>query len=353
VKSWVNHITKRKKAAQKLACSCNAGFDLGWIKTELGIKLPDGKIINDIGAQAMLIDENRRRKPGQKSRTVSTRSAKWCGVEMKDEKALIEAAARIRLQGRGRQEVSSPSCPGATSARTPSRTRARRFCRHEHMRPQIAEHEMDRRVRDLEMQLVPMVHAMRKRGVRINESGLGSSTTQLMGSTRRAAKDIRHHEDAVSRGHRRDSAAVVAHQGLRHARHRRLSRVTDYKEGEAETEFGKNWMRASQHPLAAGHRRGEAVSRGRDEVRRGYLMLLGLQRAHPRQHQPVQDRGRRHALASLLVLRPAAATDAESRPDPVEGWLITERSRSRFAWRSSLSRASCGSRPTTVSRSTG
>ena len=41
---------------------------------------------------------------------------------------------------------------------------------HEHLRPQITRDEMEEAY-DTEMQLVPMVHAMRKRGIRINAVG--------------------------------------------------------------------------------------------------------------------------------------------------------------------------------------
>jgi hypothetical protein len=128
---------------------CNAGYDLGWFNCDWDIELPDGSRIHDVGAQAMLIDENRKALPGQKSAYSLDAIAKWRGVEMKDEKLLREAALDTGTRART-SSGTSPSCPGATSASTPSRTRCSTLLSHESMMPEIDEQELERRVR-LEM----------------------------------------------------------------------------------------------------------------------------------------------------------------------------------------------------------
>jgi hypothetical protein len=66
----------------------NGIYDFGWLRTEGGIAMPPAEHLEEIGAAATLIDENRR------SYSLAALCA-WRGITGKDETLLLQAAAAL------------------------------------------------------------------------------------------------------------------------------------------------------------------------------------------------------------------------------------------------------------------
>ena len=75
----------------------------------------------------------------------------------------------------------------------------------------------------------------------------------------------------------------------------------------------QGWMSNHRALAAAADHDREQVRGRRHQVRRGSHPRARRQRAHPRRDTSVPRRGRRHALVAVLLLRSAAAADAEAR----------------------------------------
>ena len=316
-KKWVAHLLKRKKGQR--AIFCNAGFDLGWLKTEMDLELPDGKFIVDIGAQAMLIDENRKAKKGQKSAYSLDAIAEWCGVEMKDEVALREAAAAYGYKGEDvkRFIAKLPARYVGPYAEQDARST---FLAYEHMDPEIDEQEL-RPAFDLEMGLIPVVHAMRERGVRVNEDRLAQLYDDLMEQHEKALDKIYDiTKMRVSIDEIRQTSWLIKVCDM-HG-------IDEYIKGEdeagkADTEFSKNWMRASEHPLPRAIAEAKQCHEAATKFVQTYLMQSVYNgRIHANINQfKTEDGGTRSHRFSYSD---PPLQQMPSRPDTVEGWVLTE-----------------------------
>lgn len=316
-KKWVAHLYKRK-AGQRLIF-CNAGFDLGWIKTEMGLALPDGKFIHDIGAQAMLIDENRSPKKGQESAYSLDAIAEWCGVEMKNEELLREAAAAYGYKGKDVKRFIArlPARYVAPYAEQDARSTLLSF---EHMIPTIDADEVTTAY-ELEMELIPVVHAMRERGVRVNEDRLWHLNDQLMNQHEVMLKKIYDiTKQRVSIDEIRQTEWLIKTCEM-HGIDEYIKGMDD--EGNADTEFSKNWMRASQHELVRAIAEAKQCHEAATKFVKSYLIdSIYNGRIHANINQfKTEDGGTRSHRFSYSA---PPLQQMPSRPDPVEGWLITE-----------------------------
>jgi DNA polymerase I-like protein with 3'-5' exonuclease and polymerase domains len=319
VKSWVNHIAKRKRLEQKLVFM-NAGFDLGWMKTDLGITIPDGRRIHDIGAQAMLIDENRRAKPGQESAYNLDAICQWRGVEKKDDKLLIEAAAAYGYVGKNVRKYIA-KLPGRYVGPYAEQDARSTFLAWETMVPEIEEQQLTDAY-DLEMELIPVVHAMRERGVRINEDRLAQLYDQLMAQYQQACGkiyDITRMRVTIDELRQRTWLIKVCD----------MHGIDDYIKdeqkdgGEIETEFSKNWMRASQHPLPRAIAEAKQCHEAATKFVQTYLqgsVYNGRIHANINQFRTEDGGTRSHRFS----YSDPPLQQMPSRPDPVEDWKITE-----------------------------
>jgi DNA polymerase I-like protein with 3'-5' exonuclease and polymerase domains len=138
-------------------------YDWGWLRTDLGITMPPSERLEEIGALATLVDENRR------SYSLDSLCA-WRGLPGKDETLLIEAVKAL-----GERISKKKNRPQSHIWRLPARyvgryaevdpvaTRAL----FENLNP-ILDKEGTRDAYRLEIDLLPMVHEMRWRGIRVD-----------------------------------------------------------------------------------------------------------------------------------------------------------------------------------------
>lgn len=154
-------------------CFHSAGYDLGWIRRDLGLDLKSAAI-DDTVAMAVQVDENRN------SYRLDDLCA-WKGVGGKDEALLKEAAAAYDLDPKSGLWRMPARYVGPYAGQDPAATLGLR----EALWPTIlAERTVD--AYQLEMDLVPLVLEMRLRGVRVD-----------VGAAERAIVRIRAKRDEV------------------------------------------------------------------------------------------------------------------------------------------------------------
>jgi DNA polymerase I-like protein with 3'-5' exonuclease and polymerase domains len=172
---WVKHILRRKRGRIKF---CNAGYDLGWFNAELDLELPDGSIIDDVGCQAMMLDENRKAKPGFKSAFSLDGIADWLGIPGKDERLLRDGAHAYGYAGKDVKKFIA-KLPSKYVGPYAEADAVATLLADEIMRPRISDDAMDEAYQT-EMDLVPVIHSMRKRGVRLNVERCAQLGDRLM-----------------------------------------------------------------------------------------------------------------------------------------------------------------------------
>jgi DNA polymerase I-like protein with 3'-5' exonuclease and polymerase domains len=323
-KKWVQHLLRAKKGQRRIFC--NAGYDLGWFNAGeysggLGLELPDYEFINDIGCQAMMIDENRRAKKGQKSAYSLDSIAEWCGVERKDEAMLRDAAFSFGYKGDDVKKylAKMPARYVGPYAEQDARSTLLAF---EKMVPQIEEQDLTGAY-DLEMELIPVVHAMRKRGVRVNEERLDWLENELMKQYQFALNKIYDiTKQRVSIDEIRQKSWLIQACQVHGVDEEEYMRGED-EDGEVETEFSKDWMRASEHPLPRAIAEAKQCHEAATKFVRAYLKNSVYEgRIHANINQfKTEDGGTRSHRFSYSE---PPLQQMPSRPDPVEGWHTTE-----------------------------
>src|SRR5262249_13363745 len=116
---------------------------------------------------------------------------------------------------------------------------------HEIMMPQIEEQESERAYQ-CEVDLIPCVHAMRKKGVRLNEERAALLGDQLMEQYQQVCDkiyEITKMRCSIDEIRSRDWLIKVCQM------HGIDEYLKEDEEGGELAEFKKDWMRASKHPL--------------------------------------------------------------------------------------------------------
>jgi DNA polymerase I-like protein with 3'-5' exonuclease and polymerase domains len=132
----------------------NAPYDVGWGDQDLGVPCPE--LIDDTTCMAYLVDETMREF------NLDALCA-WRGLPGKDERLLREAAAVYGFDPK-REMWKLPARYVAEYAAIDS---VRTLQLKHSLEPEIEKQDL-RAAYQLEMDLLPMVHAMRKRGIRVN-----------------------------------------------------------------------------------------------------------------------------------------------------------------------------------------
>ena len=142
----------------------NGLYDWGWLRTEGGVLMPPGDRIEEIGALATLVDENRHR--------YSLKAlCQWRGLPGKDETLLLEGCAALGLITDKRKKFRPqnhlwrlPARHVGPYAKADAVSTLHLF---EELNP-ILDQQNTRAAYRLECDLLPMVLEMRRRGVRID-----------------------------------------------------------------------------------------------------------------------------------------------------------------------------------------
>ena len=159
VSRWLTDITK-----DNTVVLMNAPYDIGWMNEDLSVPVP--RHVHDIGCQAVMLDESRRPIRDYPKPYSLEAICHWLGVEGKDESLLLQAGNAYGFR---------PQDVKANLWRLPARyvgpygeydPVATLEC-HDIMRPRLIEDGVEAAYQ-LEMDLIPLVHAMRRKGIRID-----------------------------------------------------------------------------------------------------------------------------------------------------------------------------------------
>src|SRR6516162_10017160 len=142
----------------------NGPYDWGWLRADGDILMPPSERLEEIGALATLIDENRF------SYDLAALCA-WRGLPGKDETLLRQAVKACGFK------VSKKNTPQSHIWRLPARyvgpyaeaDAANTLALFENLNP-VLDREGTRAAYRLEVDLLPMVHEMRRRGLRVHQN---------------------------------------------------------------------------------------------------------------------------------------------------------------------------------------
>jgi len=155
----------------------NGLYDWGWLHTEANILMPPSERIDEIGALATIVDENRYRY------SLEALCA-WRGLPGKDETLLHEGCAALGLITNRRKkfrpqpylwQLPAPYVGPYAEADTTSTLQL-----YEDLVP-VLEHEGTHAAYRLEVDLLPMVLEMRRRGIRIDTAAAEQARDLLLG----------------------------------------------------------------------------------------------------------------------------------------------------------------------------
>jgi DNA polymerase I-like protein with 3'-5' exonuclease and polymerase domains len=150
----------------------NGLYDWGWLRAEADIRMPPSERLEEVGALATIVDENRY------SYSLDALCA-WRGLPGKDEAALKEGAAALGLPKRAKPAAHIWQMPAHFVGPYAEQDAASTLALFESLDP-ILEQEGTRAAYRLEIDLLPMVHEMRRRGIRIDVTAAERARDHLL-----------------------------------------------------------------------------------------------------------------------------------------------------------------------------
>jgi DNA polymerase I-like protein with 3'-5' exonuclease and polymerase domains len=251
----------------------NAPFDIGWLSTD-GIEVPFEKI-EDIHAMAVMLDEN------QLSYSLDA-ICRSVGVPGKDERLLREAAAAFGCD----PKAELWKLPARHVGEYAEQDAVSTLMSWELMCERIDEEGL-REAYQLEMDLIPMIMAMRRRGIRINESRAESTMEQL----RKQRDEVL---DQIARQLAWPSFTMDHANSPGH-----LERAFDQEQvGYLRTpktkrgSFKSDWMKDNEHWLPSGVAQARALNDMSEKFIGTYILdAIHVGRVHAEVHQLRDDNG--------------------------------------------------------------
>jgi DNA polymerase-1 len=160
VYQWVrDHV-----AANVRIITQNGLYDWGWLRVEAGIRMPPSERLEEIGALATLIDENRFKYGLDEL-------CKWRGLPGKDEALLLEGIKALGLIANKRKKIIPQGhlwqLPAHYVGPYAEADAGGTLLLHENLNP-ILDQERTRAAYRLECDILPLVLEMRLRGIRID-----------------------------------------------------------------------------------------------------------------------------------------------------------------------------------------
>jgi len=303
---WIEHLFQTKRCV-----FFNAGYDIGWIGAEWNV--PPPRVIHDASAAAFLIDENR-------DDLSLDGCCEWRGVPGKDTQKLRETAVIYGV-------------PAKDAVANIWRFPARYVAEYGEQDPESTQDLMDSlrpelneqgllRAYAYEMRLIPIIRAMRQRGIRIDVDhamrlrddlrARGDRALDLLGShlgLRRAAtlEEIRQR-----------------HWLLRMFEQEGQSYQTEYDEDRDEdvASFNKSWMRRAEHWLPRLIAEAKQCHEVADKFVQSYLLDFAHRgRVHASFNQWKTEQGGTRSHRFSIVDPPLQ--QAPSRGEQFDGWDLT------------------------------
>src|SRR6516162_11113176 len=137
-------------------------YDWGWFRAEMGLRMPPSERMEEIGALATIVDENRY------SYSLEALCA-WRGLPGKDETLLRQAvkAGSFKVNKKNPLQSHIWRLPARYVGSYAEADAANTLALFESLDP-VLDKEGTRAAYRLEVDLLPMVHEMRRRGIRID-----------------------------------------------------------------------------------------------------------------------------------------------------------------------------------------
>jgi DNA polymerase I-like protein with 3'-5' exonuclease and polymerase domains len=155
----------------------NGLYDWGWVRADFGIKMPPPERLEELGALATMVDENRHRYG-------LDALCAWRNLPGKDETLLREGCAALELSPKkSRKKLKLQKyiwqLPAHYVGPYAETDAARTLAVFENLTP-VLDRENTRDAYRLEVALLPMVHEMRRRGIRIDTAAAECAREQLL-----------------------------------------------------------------------------------------------------------------------------------------------------------------------------
>ena len=166
--AWLRDLT----ASKVRIVTQNGLYDWGWLRTDAGIVMPPAERLEEIGALATLVDENRLKY------SLDALCA-WRDVPGKDDTALKEGAAALGLPKRAKPAAHIWQMPARFVGRYAEQDAISTLLLFENLNP-LLDREGTRSAYRLEIDLLPMVHEMRRRGIRIDVAAAERARDHLL-----------------------------------------------------------------------------------------------------------------------------------------------------------------------------
>jgi DNA polymerase I-like protein with 3'-5' exonuclease and polymerase domains len=299
VARWVTDITRKNRVVL-----FNAGYDIGWLHADLGVPVPP--VVDDASCAAFLVDENRE------DLSLDGVCA-WRGVEGKDLRALREAAHAYGFR---------PDEAVANISRLPARYAAAYGAQDpvstllcmEDLRPELARQGL-MKAYSLEMRLVPLMHAMRKRGVRVDIDRAVQFQARMYERSALALDKLGQH---LKRRVGMDE--IRSHDWLVTTFDLEKVAIPTYRGDTAA--FEKDWMRRAAHWLPRLIAEAKQCHDMADKFVGKYMLDFSHRgRIHASINQwKYEDGGTR---SHRLSYADPPLQQSPSRPEPFEGWDLT------------------------------
>jgi RecA-family ATPase/DNA polymerase I-like protein with 3'-5' exonuclease and polymerase domains len=150
----------------------NGLYDWGWLRAEAGIVMPPSEQLEEIGALATIVDENRHRY------SLEALSA-WRGLPGKDMELLEQAVIACGFPKKAKPQSHIWQLPARFVGSYAEADAANTLALFESLDPAL-DREGTRAAYRLEVDLLPMVHEMRRRGVRIDTAAAAQARDELL-----------------------------------------------------------------------------------------------------------------------------------------------------------------------------
>lgn len=305
VARWLREISRSRRVI-----FFNAGFDIGWMIADGVLDKPPPDL-DDASCMAFMIDENRL------DFTLDG-TARWRGVPGKDTK-LIEEAARVYGYADWRANIAK--IPARYAGPYAEGDSTSTLLMAEDMRPELTRQGLVNAYRT-EMRLVPLIHAMRKQGIRVDVDRLMQFEDKLHARRDRALGEI------SSRLKRRVGMDEIRSNGW--LKNTFTMERVPYNVKEEKASFESDWMRRGSvdrngqpHWLPMLIAEAKQCHEAASKFVRDYLLTFAHNgRIHASINQFKQEEGGTRSHRFSYADPPLQ--QMPSRPDMIESWKLTE-----------------------------
>jgi DNA polymerase I-like protein with 3'-5' exonuclease and polymerase domains len=305
VARWVTDITRNKRVVL-----FNAGYDIGWLHTDMNIPIPP--FIDDASCAAFLVDENRE------DLSLDGVCA-WRGVRGKDLAKLHEAALAYGYTAK-KAVANIGKLPARYAAEYGAQDPASTLLVMDSLRPELAAQGL-LQAYATEMRLVPLMHAMRKRGIRIDIDRAVRFQANLVARAERALADL--------------SERLKMKTGIDDVRSHLWLNKTFSMEGVqpkkigGKATFDRDWMRRAEHWLPRLCAEARQCMDMADKFVGKYLLdFANNGRVHASVNQWKYEEGgtRSHRLSYA----DPPLQQAPSRGEAFDGWPLTQENATEY-----------------------